>query len=56
MPSIFSAKGQEWQMKAAMMGMFTAYGRMDEGGDKDPMKNYMTMEDMRGLIMHAKTP
>ena len=41
-------KGREWQMKAAMFGFLSAFGR------EDPARNdtlYMTTEDVRSMIM-----
>jgi len=46
-------KGREWQMKAAMFGFLSAFGR------EDPARNdtlYMTTEDVRSMIMGGKFP
>jgi len=43
--------GRTWQMKAAMAGWLTAFGRDDENGEL-----YLTIDDARAMLMEGRYP
>lgn len=42
---------RDWQIKAAMTGWLTAFGRTDDGGDL-----YLTVDDARAMLMEGRYP
>jgi len=46
-----SLPARQWQMKAAMQGWLSAFGRADETG-----KLYFTIDDARAMLMEGRTP
>jgi hypothetical protein len=46
-----SLPARQWQMKAAMMGWITAFGRTDESGEF-----YFTVDDMRAMLLEGRAP
>jgi len=46
-----SLPARQWQMKAAMQGWLSAFGRADESG-----KLYFTIDDARAMLMEGRAP
>jgi len=49
--SIHKVPARSWQMKAAMQGWLSAFGRPDEHGEL-----YFTVADARAMLMEGRTP